>query len=229
MKAAFLIAFLLLVPIAFADPILEAKQAQLDSNAYKVLVQMNAIIGFAKNESINVDNLVKIKSDFEKKVSEALQTKTNEEFAKAHTELKALVKQFKDVVQDKLRDVLDLAKQVAQDEIGHQKETLQSKIHAAEEKKRAAIANALDMRIQQIQKHLEDEKKQGREPLSYKVLLEKYQKAKNNLNQSSLTLPDLGSAQGFFGFFSNMFGSIGSLKDNVIAKANEIKAKGGSG
>ena len=64
MTKAWLIVLLFLIPLAYADPVLDAQKASLDVNAYKFIVQMDAAIEFGKDHNLSTDELEKIKEEF---------------------------------------------------------------------------------------------------------------------------------------------------------------------
>ncbi|MEK6887147.1 MAG: hypothetical protein AABW88_04925 [Nanoarchaeota archaeon] len=170
----FLIVLLLLIPLVYAQNVLEARKASLDLNANEFILQMNAVINYSSNKS---SDLTMVKTNFEAKLTEALQVKTLDELKNKEKEMKGLAKQFKEIAKEKFKEKGMLRVELFK---VSQKSKFQDKKNKINKERMKLIDVAYDKRISEINEKI----KENNESRVQKILLDKFQKSKSKLNET---------------------------------------------
>ena len=170
----FLIVLLLLIPLVYAQNVLEARKASLDLNANEFILQMNAVINYSSNKS---SDLTMVKTNFEAKLTEALQVKTLDELKNKEKEMKGLAKQFKEIAKEKFKEKGMLRVELFK---VSQKSKFKDKKNKINKERMKLIDVAYDKRISEINEKI----KENNESRVQKILLDKFQKSKSKLNET---------------------------------------------
>ena len=183
-----IIALLLIIPLAYAqEDILSARKTNLDLNANQFISQMNLVISFAQNKSIDVTNLTGIKTNFEAKLNEALIIETIDELKNKEKEMKELANQFKGKSKIIFKDYIIELKDEIYKLKKENKEKFNDKINKLNNERRNMLRIAYNRRIEQIKIKITEENKTGKQSKIQNILLERFEKAKTNLNETDFS------------------------------------------
>ena len=136
MKA--LLVLLLLIPIVHANNALELRKTNLEARADEFIAQMDAVIEFSENKSINTTVFEASKSDFEDKLEEALESETKDDLLSIEKEMRVIADDFKKEVKVLLKDYLEELK----DEIKKLKKSTVTKVLDGIKKEAEKVENA---------------------------------------------------------------------------------------
>jgi hypothetical protein len=220
MKYVFIL-FLLLIPLAYADNVLEAKQSSLDVNANTFLLQMNIAINFSQSKSIDVSKLTEIKNDFNTKLSEALKTTSVQDFEKAQQELKKLANEFKSIIKSNTEEFLTELKSKIKEA---KDEKINEKITIAAEKRKNIVISRINERTDALKSYIDEQEKVGKDAKIHKILLKSFQQEQQKMNSTEYELDSkINSLQQTEDVASGFWGAIVSLKNTIVEEMKKME------
>lgn len=220
MKAVWIM-LLLLIPVAFAQN-LEAKQATLDVYASNFLIQMNVSISFLHNKNIDIADLNTIETNFEAKLQQTLQTKTQEDFQADYNDMKSIAKQFKDDLKNIIKDNSSELKDLIKEKLKEKDDDLNKKIEKAKESKRSVLSLAYDAKISELEARIDEGNKTGKVSSVDKLLLKNFEKAKAEINETEISIGSTSAKDMASRIISATKDFFVSMKNFIVEKAKKI-------
>lgn len=184
-----LLLLLLLVPFVYAeaDSFTVAKQAQLDAQAYVFIAKMNYAIEFLNSRSINTADLTKIKTDFEARLGEAMQTLDKDTLNSKQDSMKLLAKEFREAV--KMTGDGTLVEMKTYVNSKYKEDDIQTqKIARAKELRKQLVLSAFETKIEKLNNKINEEAKAGKEAKVETLLRDAFENEKKNIDKLSFKL-----------------------------------------
>lgn len=204
---------------------LEARKASLDLNANEFISQMDFVIDFSRNKSIDAQELTDIRTNFVSKLNESLAAKTIDELKTKEKEMKELSKKFKETVKVKLKDYIAELKVELYKYKREDKGRFKEKTAKLNQERRIILGSAYDKKINELKSKIDEDKKAGKNSKINELLLTKFEKEKSKLNETDLS----SSASSISINTKNIWPGIKSISSKTFNFIkNAIKSVGGT-
>ncbi|MBN2421164.1 hypothetical protein JXB27_02700 [Candidatus Woesearchaeota archaeon] len=207
-----LLLLLLLVPFVYAeaDMFTVAKQAQLDAQAYVFIAKMNYAIEFLNSRSINTAYLTKIKTDFETKLSEAMQTPDKDILNSKQDSMKGLAKEFREAAKISSSGSAVEMKAYVNSKY-KEDDILKGKTARAKELRKQLVFAAFETKIEKLKLKINEERKEGKEARVEVLLLDAFETEKKNIDKLEFGLSRKTSYETASDVFDGIVDAAGSI------------------